>query len=285
MTSVAMIPISQVRILNPRARNKVKFTAIVGHIAAVGLKKPITVAPREEEPGTYDLICGQGRLEAFQALDQAEVPALIRDVSKPDRYVMSLSENLGKRRHTSMDLVRELRRLRDHGDTHAQIAEQVQVSTAYVSILLRLIDNGEDRLIRAVDNKQIPINVAAEIASSDDESVQKSLQEAYTSKRLRGKALLVARRIVEERRRDKTGAQTPRPKGKCTAEKLVRAYQKECRRQKRIAKQARVTEMRLIFVANALKRLMADESFVNLLRAEKLENMPEYLAEAVRRAA
>lgn len=285
MTSVAMIPISQVRVLNPRGRNKAKFTEIVGNIAAVGLKKPITVAPREEEPGTYDLICGQGRLEAFQALDQAEVPALVRDVSKPDRYVMSLSENLGKRRHTSMDLVRELRRLRDRGETHAQIAEQIQVSAAYVSILLRLVDKGEDRLIRAVDSKQIPINVAAEIASSDDASVQKSLQEAYTSKRLRGKALLAARRLVEERRRDKTGGQAPRPKGKCTAEKLVRAYQKECRRQKRIAKQARVTEMRLIFVANALKRLMGDENFVNLLRAEKLENMPEYLAEAVRRAA
>ncbi len=183
-----------------------------------------------------------------------------------------------------MDLVRELRRLRDRGDTHAQIAEQIQVSAAYVSILLRLVDKGEDRLIRAVDSKQIPINVAAEIAASDDESIQKSLQEAYTSKRLRGKALLVARRLVEERRRDKTGAQAPRPKGKCTPEKLVRAYQKECRRQKRIARQARVTEMHLIFVANALKRLMADENFVNLLRAEKLENMPEYLADAVRRA-
>jgi ParB family chromosome partitioning protein len=285
MSRVAMIPIAQVRILNPRARNKARFSEIVGNIASVGLKKPITVALREEEPGTYDLICGQGRLEAFQALDQAEVPALVRDVSKPDRYVMSLSENLGKRRHTSMDLVRELRRLRDRGDTHARIAEQIQVSTAYVSMLLRLIDKGEDRLIRAVDSKQIPINVASEIASSDDASVQKSLQEAYTSKRLRGKALLVARRLVEERRRDKTGVQAPRPKGKCTPEKLVRAYQKECRRQKRIAKQARVTEMRLIFVANALKRLMTDENFVNLLRAEKLENMPEYLAEAVRRAA
>ena len=285
MTRVAMIPISQVRILNPRARNRAKFSEIVGNIAAVGLKKPITVAPREEEPGTYDLICGQGRLEAFQALDQAEVPALVREVPKPDRYVMSLSENLGKRRHTSMDLVRELQRLRDRGDTHAQIAEQIQVSAAYVSILLRLIDKGEDRLIRAVDSKQIPINVASEIASSDDASIQKSLEEAYTSKRLRGKALLVARRLVEERRRDKAGAHPPRPKGKCTPEKLVRAYQKECRRQKRIAKQARVTEMRLLFVANALKRLMADENFVNLLRAERIEKMPEYLAEAVRRAA
>jgi ParB family chromosome partitioning protein len=159
------------------------------------------------------------------------------------------------------------------------------MSDAYVSMLLRLIDNGEDRLIRAVDAGQIPIAVAAEIATSDDASIQQSLAEAYTSKRLRGKALVVARRLVEERRRDKTGAKLPRPKGKCTAEKLVRAYQKECRRQKRLAKQARVTEMRLIFVSTAMKTLLADENFVNLLRAEKLDNMPEYLADAVRRAA
>jgi ParB family chromosome partitioning protein len=285
MTTVTMIPVSQVRILNPRSRNKAKFAEIVGNIAAVGLKKPITVAPREEEPGTYDLICGQGRLEAFEALEQTEVPAFVRDVPKPDRYVLSLAENIAKRRHTSMDLVRELRRLRDRGDTHAQIAVETQMSDAYVSMLLRLIDNGEDRLIRAVDAGQIPIAVAAEIATSDDASIQQSLAEAYTSKRLRGKALVVARRLVEERRRDKTGAKLPRPKGKCTAEKLVRAYQKECRRQKRLAKQARVTEMRLIFVATAMKTLLADENFVNLLRAEKLDNMPEYLADAVRRAA
>jgi ParB family transcriptional regulator, chromosome partitioning protein len=273
MTTVTMIPISQVRVLNPRGRNKAKFSDIVGNIAAVGLKKPITVAPREEEPGTYDLICGQGRMEAFTALEQIEVPAFVRDVSKPDRYIMSLSENLGKRRHTSMDLVRELRRYRDRGDTNAMIAEEVRISETYVCMLLRLIDQGEDRLIRAVDSNQIPIAVAAEIAASDDASIQKSLADAYTSKRLRGRALLVARRLVDERRRDKGGASAPRPKGKCTAEKLVRAYQKECKRQKRLAKQARVTEMRLIFVANALKRLLADENFVNLLRAEKLDKL------------
>ena len=65
----------------------------------------------------------------------------------------------------------------------------------------------------------------------------------------------------------------------------MRTYQKECRRQKRLAKAARVTEMRLVFVANALKRLLADENFLNLLRAEKLDSMPEYLADAVRRAS
>jgi ParB family chromosome partitioning protein len=285
MTTVTMIPMSQVRLLNPRARNKAKFSEIVDNIAAIGLKKPITVAPRAEEPGTYDLVCGQGRLEAFEALEQTEVPALVRNVTKHDCFIMSLAENLAKRQSTSMDLVREIQSLRQHGYTHEEIAGKVGISGGYVCMLLRLIDKGEDRLIRAVESGQIPIAVATEIATSDDASIQQSLADAYTSKQLRGKALLIARRLVEERRDRKAGTSTSRPKAKCTAEKLVRTYQKECRRQKRLAKAARVTEMRLVFLANGLKRLLGDENFVNLLRAEKLDSMPEYLADAVRSAS
>jgi len=284
MTTVTMIPTSQIRLLNPRARNKGKFTEIVSNIAAIGLKKPITVAPRPEEPGTYDLVCGQGRLEAFEALEQTEVPALIRNVTKHDCFIMSLTENLAKRASTSMDLVREIQSLRQHGYTHEEIAGKVGISGGYVCMLLRLIDKGEDRLIRAVESGKIPIAIATEIATSDDASIQQSLAEAYTNKQLRGKALLLVRRLVEERRDRKAGTGAPRPKTTFTADKLVRTYQKECRRQKRLAKAARVSEMRLVFVANALKRLHGDENFVNLLRAEKLDIMPEYLNDAVRRA-
>jgi ParB family chromosome partitioning protein len=280
---VTMIPIDKIRLLNPRARSKAKFSEIVGNIASLGLKKPITVAPREEEPGTFDLVCGEGRLEAFVALEQTEIPALVRNIPKLDRYIMSLAENLGKRRSTSMDLVREIQSLRQQGYSHEDIARKIDISSAYVSMLLRLIDRGEDSLIRAVDTRQIPIAVATEIATSDDASIQQSLAEAYISKQLRGRALLVARRLVEERRDRRDGVTRPRPK--VTAEKLVRTYQKECRRQKRLAKVARVTELRLVFVANALKRLLADENFVNLLHAERLDKMPEYLADAVRVAA
>jgi len=286
MSTVTMIPVTQVRLLNPRARSKTKFSDMVSNIAAVGLKKPITVAPREEEPGTYDLVCGQGRLEALQMLEQSEVPAFVRTVPKHDRYIMSLVENLGRARVTSMDLVRELVRLRERGHTHAESAALVGISAGYVSMLLRLMDNGEERLLRAAERGEIPIAVAVEIATSDDAAIQTSLADAYTSKQLRGKSLLAARRLVEERRsRGKamrvTGASgAPRPKSK-----LVRTFKKETQRQKLLAKKARFLELSLDFVASAMKRLLADENFVNLLRAEKLESMPDYLNEKMKRAS
>jgi ParB family chromosome partitioning protein len=38
----------------------------------------------------------------------------------------------------------------------------------------------------------------------------------------------------------------------------------------------------LIFVVNAVKRLIADENFINLLRAEQLATMPDYLAASLK---
>jgi ParB family chromosome partitioning protein len=63
---IERIPIKQIRVVNPRSRNKKTFRAIINNIGTVGLKKPITVFRREfAEDGTrYDLVCGQGRLES-----------------------------------------------------------------------------------------------------------------------------------------------------------------------------------------------------------------------------
>lgn len=75
---VRMIPVDRINVLNPRDRGRHKFTQIVGNIARLGLKKPITVTQAGGINGEsrYDLVCGQGRLEAYIALGQPEIPAL-----------------------------------------------------------------------------------------------------------------------------------------------------------------------------------------------------------------
>src|SRR5438552_16504305 len=96
-----VIPIEQIRILNPRARNQRNFTEIVKSIAQVGLKRPITVSPRcsETDPFKYDLVCGQGRIEAFVQLGQTEIPAMLVEAEESDCLVMSLVENCARKQH------------------------------------------------------------------------------------------------------------------------------------------------------------------------------------------
>jgi ParB family chromosome partitioning protein len=95
--SVEMIPIERITVINPRVRNKKIFKEITTNISEIGLKKPITVVRRDGVDGPrYDLVCGQGRLEAYQALGQSEIPALVVDADPEDCLVMSLVENLDR---------------------------------------------------------------------------------------------------------------------------------------------------------------------------------------------
>jgi ParB family chromosome partitioning protein len=55
----------------------------------------------------------------------------------------------------------------------------------------------------------------------------------------------------------------------------------EVERQRRMVRKADFAQQRLLFIAEALHQLLADEHFFNLLRAERLDTMPAYLADRV----
>ena len=66
---IESIPISDIHVLNPRTRSRRIHTELVENIRRVGLKRPVTVSRRagvHRQP--YDLVCGQGRIEALQVL-------------------------------------------------------------------------------------------------------------------------------------------------------------------------------------------------------------------------
>src|ERR1700678_2052178 len=103
---IKLIPIESIRILNPRDRDQKKFQSLVQSIKNLGLKKPIKVSLRTAEEGNdpgYDLVAGQGRLEACLVLGFKEIPAIVVAVSKEDRLLMSLVENMARRFPASLD--------------------------------------------------------------------------------------------------------------------------------------------------------------------------------------
>ncbi len=125
-----VIPIKTIRILNPRVRNRRNFNEIVESIAQVGLKRPITVSPRRSDVDEfeYDLVCGQGRIEAFVQLGQSEIPAMIIEAEESDCLVMSLVENCARRQHRAIDLLEDISTLRRRGYNDRDIAEKIGVS-------------------------------------------------------------------------------------------------------------------------------------------------------------
>jgi len=285
-TEIEMIPIDQIAVVNPRGRGKVKFKEIVDNIANVGLKRPITVTRRNGRnggPQQYDLVCGQGRLEAFQALGQTEVPAFVVKASKDEAMLMSLVENLARRVRTAPELMAGIAALKEQGYSYAVIAEKTGLSTTYVQGILRLLSKGEERLLRAVELKHIPLSVAVMIATSDDAALQRALADAYTEKSLRGKELLRARRLIDQRhargKRISTGGR--QREGAIDGAAVLRVYKEETARQRVLTRQARKCETKLQFVLASIRQLLADEDFVAVLRKENLDKLPQNVAEQI----
>ena len=138
-------------------------------------------------------------------------------------------------------------------------------------------------IFAAVERGVLPASIAMGIARAKDSEVQRALADAYEKKALPGNQILAIRKIIEQRKSGKgvhsvSGAGR-RPAKRVTAEMLVRTYRKETERQKLLVKKATLTQSRLLFVVNALRRLLADEHFVTLLRAEAIQTIPRPLAE------
>jgi ParB family chromosome partitioning protein len=278
--AVELIPIDLINVVNPRSRNERVFREMVDNIATIGLKRPITVTRRKGEDGGYDLICGQGRLEAYAALGQETIPAFVVEADHEDCLVASLVENCARRHHSAVDLLQDVGRLRNQGYSPAEIGRKTGLSAEYVTQVARLLEKGERRLLTAVEAGTMPISVATEIAEAEDEDVQTALASAYEKGLLKGRNLIAARRVVEYRRRIGKSVSTEAKEAprRLSAEALVRALEEDSERKRALIRRSDDAQGALAAIVEALRRLTGDSVFVALLEAEGLDSLPQNIA-------
>ena len=294
--NVSLVPIARIEVLNSRDRNMKVFEEIVESIQLIGLKKPITVAERPGEDGQakYVLVCGEGRLNAFRILGETHIPALVVDVSDEDAFIMSLAENIARRGYRPLEILADIELLRERGYTADVIIQKTGLSPKYVRDIVFLLEQGEERLIEGVQRGSIPLTTALEIARASANDPQNAngeggesnlgdlLQEAYENGQLKGRQIIEAKRLIEKRQ--ELGPSSPNAaqiKPPTSSYSLVRTYQKEVERQRKMVLKAEHAHQRLLLVVQGLKKLFADENFVTLLRAEGLDTLPKYLAERI----
>ena len=284
---VQMILIDQIRILNPRHRDPKKFETIVQSIKNLGLKKPIQISRRfdtEDEGPGYDLVCGQGRIEAFIALGYKEIPAIVVEISKEDRLLRSLVENMARRSPSPMELLNEIERLKKRGYNNLEISRKLDVDNVTIGSIINLKKSGEERLLEAALKGIIPLNIAIEISKADGAEMQRALLKAYEGNKVTLVSIRVIKRLIDRRKffgKQRGSAGVGQRKTQTSADSLVSAYRRESQKQKLMVKKANVCEGRLLFVVTAFNRLLANDHFVTLLRAETLATMPKPVWEKV----
>ena len=281
---IQTIPIDKITVINSRERSDKSFQAVKGNIESVGLKKPVTVRPSDEGDG-YDLVCGEGRLKSYIALGQKTISAIVRhDLSKEDAYVMSLVENMARRQHSAMDLLKGIELLKAQNYSIAEISRKTGLTDSYVAGIVTLIDKGEERLLSAVEKNQVPLTIAIKIATSPNEE-QKALQDAYENEGLRGNKFVIAQRLIEKRRtlgKSIRNSGTRKRGGETlSAREMVQKFKTEMDRMRVLVDKFNKTEATLTIVVESFYNLLKDDNFKTLLRAEDMNTMPQALADMI----
>ena len=188
--------------------------------------------------------------------------------------VMSLVENLARRQHRAIALLHDIGGLKRRGYDEIDIAAKTGLTLEYVRAVVRLLETGEHRLLRAVESGHLPVSVAIQIADADDTEVQRVLHEAYERKLLRGNKLTAVRRLLAQRHRSGKGLDKSTNRRPLSVERVLRTYRDDADKKRAMVRKADVTKGRLVFVIEALRTIFNDNNFLNLLRAEDLDTLP-----------
>ena len=287
--TIEQIQISKIRITNPRDRNRKTFVGIAKNIGLVGLKKPVTVfhCKKMRSDGTeYDLVCGQGRIEAIVALGGRSVPAVVTDAPLAVRHLMSLVENIARKRPPTSALIPEVRRLQDSGLKNEDIAATLGLGRRYIGGVVRLLRYGEDDLVARVAAGTVPLHLAIKIATSSDKAVQKAVSAANSSGGLRPAKLAAVQKIITRRaakdKADGPAAGSDSTEIGCDPTGL---YELQTDAQRTLMRRASLVRERLAILGHVFSQLLANKSFVELLTRQQIDSIPEILAARVRNAS
>jgi len=271
-----MVPVEQIRVINPRDREKKQFQENVRSINDLGLYKPILVNKRNlAATGFYDLICGQGRLMAHQQLGKTHIQADVLDVDERMAHVMTLGENIARTPPQTIEYARALKDMRDHGMSIKEIASITGKSHEYVTNYVRLIDQGEERLIKGVEDGIFALNFAMAVAQSEDRSIQHLLMDAFDNGLVTVTSLPRVRKIIEDRLAKGKALNSTKPAAPYTVEALKRDIGRITREKESFVREVGIRENRLTRILVTLQQLRSDEAFVKRLHAAGLAERPQ----------
>lgn len=147
-------------------------------IRQAGLLQPVVVRPAPNGGAGYELIAGERRLRACQALGWERIPAVKRDVDDRTVLTLALIENLQRDDLSPVDEARGYERLlAEFSLTHQDVADAVGRDRSTVANALRLLKLpaavltmlheghltvGHARALLALDDPRLATNLARE---------------------------------------------------------------------------------------------------------------------------
>jgi len=173
-----------------------------------GILQPLVV---RAVPGGYELIAGERRLRAAQALGLSQVPAVVREgVSDQAMLELALVENLQRADLDPLEKARGFRQLVDQGMTQEQVAQRMSLQRATVANFLRLLDLPES-VQKVVTEGLISMGHARALLGVADPARQEELCALAVRKGLSVREVEQRVRELQGRGKPQAAAVTPPP--------------------------------------------------------------------------
>lgn len=272
-----LIPVAEITVLNSRNRDKTQFEENIRSIGSVGLLKPIVVNERQHEKrGGYELVCGEGRFLAYRSLGRETIPAEVINCDRKTALLYSLAENIARVPPNTMWFAREMKRMADSGLPLAQIAQIVGRSETEIADYVRLVEMGEDRLIKGVEEGWFSISFALAVAKSSNETVQQVLMDAFDSGMIDCSNTARVRAMIELRMQHGKQTRSGRVDARITytLSDLRRDIQAATEKKEGFVRESQAKENRLLNLVDGLDILWKAPAFLALVTESGLSERP-----------
>lgn len=161
MFEVIAVPTDRIKFFLRRSRNLAAYARLKQSIADIGLKIPIGVRSISERPKhdrrkridegglyEYELVYGQGRLQAFRELRIAEIPAVVVDVCEEEIAARFLIENVMRRRLSWREKAELISYdVKANNLTIEELAEKYCITQTHAQKYLRLIEGASAKVL------------------------------------------------------------------------------------------------------------------------------------------
>ncbi len=168
--------------LQPRMNyDEAKLNELIASIKEKGVLQPILVRERD---GGYEVIAGERRLKAAQALNLEKIPVIIKTVTDQEALVLALVENIQREELNPIEEAKAFKRLIDDFNfTQDTVAQSVGKDRSTVANILRLLKLPEE-IQKSLSIGQLSMGHARALLSVEDAFEQKQIFDYVIKKEL-----------------------------------------------------------------------------------------------------
>jgi len=181
MAEASRIPVSKIRTNRFQPRSNFSAEELAGLTESVrkdGVLMPVLVRPVDDG---YELIAGERRWRASQAVGLPDIPAVVRDVTDLEALELAIVENEQRDDLSAIESARAYRLMMDEfGCTQQQVADRIGKSRTQVTNLIRLLQLPQT-VQRMVEDRVLSMGHTRPLVGLS-ESVAEQLAEDCASK-------------------------------------------------------------------------------------------------------